>query len=211
MDREGAAETCRALWQVSTSLFRLAQTLEWYRFQLFIDLDKTNYWFYVYDIGSSSPATPGSFTDSNDPANAIVSGVTNGLTIPASGTYAGQGYEKYGVKVGAYGFVAWNNPDSDADYAILVDNVRCWKGDGNDGWDLVFQNDFSTAKRTFKRKSLKLLNTRLIDRPEYGEDGWTVHVSICSLGVRRPQTSPLPQELHGGLLRDRGKQVSIES
>ena len=149
------------------------KALEWYRFQLFIDLDKTNYWFYVYDIGSSSPATPGSFTDSNDPANAIVSGVTNGLTIPASGTYAGQGYEKYGVKVGAYGFVAWNNPDSDADYAILVDNVRCWKGDGNDGWDLVFQNDFSTAKRTFKRKSLKLLNTRFIDRPEYGEDGWT--------------------------------------
>jgi hypothetical protein len=147
------------------------KALEWYRFQLFIDLDKTNYWFKVYDAGSTSPSTPDAFNYPTD--KLLVSSVTNGLTNPTSGTYLGQGYEKYGVKVGAYGFVIWNNPDSDADYAILVDNVRCWKGDGNDGWDLVFQNDFSTTKRTFKRKKLNLLKTRYIDRPEYGEDGWT--------------------------------------
>ncbi|MBR2839265.1 MAG: hypothetical protein IKE55_10805 [Kiritimatiellae bacterium] len=143
---------------------------EWYRFQLFVDLDKTNYWFRVYDIGAAAPSTPDSF-DSSDPANALVSGATNGLYNP-TGINAGKGFTKHGLGIGAYGFVMWNNPDSDAGYAMLVDNVRCWKGDGNDGWDLVFQNTFSTTTRTFKRKKLNLLKTSYIDRPEYGEDGW---------------------------------------
>ena len=138
--------------------------LEWYRFQLFIDLDKTNYWFHVYDVGATPPSSPSSF-DSSDPAKACVSSVTNEL-------YA-TGISKYGIGIGAYGFVNWTNPDSDTGYAILFDNVRLWKGDGNDGWDLVFQNDFSTATRNFKRKSLKMMKSKYIDRPEYGEDGWT--------------------------------------
>ena len=145
---------------------------EWYRFQLFVDLDKTNYWFHVYDIGASAPSSPDSF-DSSDPANALVSGATNGLYNP-TGTNAGKGFTKHGLGIGAYGFVMWNDPDSDAGYAILVDNIRCWKGDGNDGWDLVFQNTFSTTTRNFKRRSLNLQKAgKYIDRPEYGEDGWS--------------------------------------
>ena len=135
----------------------------WYRIQLFIDLDQTNYWFHVYDVGSSAPSSPGGF-DSSDPATALVSSVTNGLYEA--------GLKKHGLGIGAYGFVMWNNPDSDAGYAVLVDNIRCWKGDGNDGWELVFQNDFSTTTRHFKRKSLKMMKSKYIDRPEYGEDGW---------------------------------------
>ena len=135
----------------------------WYRIQLFIDLDKTNYWFHVYNVGSSAPSSPGGF-DSSNPATALVSSVTNGLYEA--------GLKKHGLGIGAYGFVMWNNPDSDAGYAILVDNIRCWKGDGNDGWDLVFQNTFSTTTRNFKRKSLKMMKSNYIDRPEYGEDGW---------------------------------------
>ena len=136
----------------------------WYRIQLFMDLDKTNYWFHVYDVGSSAPSSPGGF-DSSNPATALVSSVTNGLYEA--------GLKKHGLGIGAYGFVMWNNPDSDAGYAILVDNIRCWKGDGNDGWDLVFQNTFSTTTRNFKRKSLNLQKQGYIDRPEYGEDGWS--------------------------------------
>ena len=137
----------------------------WYRIQLFMNLDQTNYWFHVYDVGTSAPSSPGGF-DSSNPATALVSSVTNGLY--------GAGLKKHGLGIGAYGFVMWNNPDSDAGYAILVDNVRCWKGNGNDGWDLVFQNTFSTTTRYFRRKSLKMMKTSFIDRPEYGEDGWAV-------------------------------------
>lgn len=36
-------------------------------------------------------------------------------------------------------------------------------------------------------------------------------VSVSSLGVWRPPASPLPQELYWGLLRDRGKQVSMKA
>ena len=132
----------------------------WYRIQLFMDLDQTNYWFHVYDAGTSAPSSPGSF----DYPAPLVSSTTNGLY--------GAGLKKHGLGIGAYGFVMWNNPDSDAGYAILVDNVRCWKGNGNDGWDLVFQNTFSTTTRYFKRKSLKMMKSKYIDRPEYGEDGW---------------------------------------
>ena len=135
--------------------------LRWYRFQLFIDLDKTNYWFHVYDAGTSAPSSPGSF---NYPAP-LVSSTTNGLFEA--------GLAAHGLGIGAYGFLMWNNPDSDTDYAILVDNVRLWKGDGNDGWDLVFQNTFSTSTRYFKRKSLNLQKKSYLDRPEYGEDGWS--------------------------------------
>lgn len=135
--------------------------LRWYRLQLFIDLDKTNYWFHVYDAGTSAPSSPGSF----DYPAPLVSSTTNGLFEA--------GLAAHGLGIGAYGFLMWNNPDSDTDYAILVDNVRLWKGDGNDGWELVFQNDFSTTTRHFKRKSLKMMKSKYIDRPEYGEDGWS--------------------------------------
>lgn len=148
------------------------KALEWYRFQLFVDLDNTNYWFHVYDVGANAPATPDSF-DSGDPANALVSGAKTGLFNPTSGGYVNRGFTEHGLGVGAYGFVMWNNPDSDAGYAILFDNVRCWKGDGNDGWELVFQNTFSTTTRKFTRKSLNIHKNNYIDRPEYGEDGWS--------------------------------------
>ena len=152
-----------------TSKFKAS---EWYRFQLFVDLDKTNYWFHVYDVGTVAPATPDSY-DSSDFANALVSSATNGLFNPSTGSYANRGFTEHGLGIGAYGFVNWTNPDSDVAYATLFDNVRLWKGDGNDGWNLVFKNDFSATTRTFRRKSVKLLKSGYIDRPEYGEDGWS--------------------------------------
>ena len=144
------------------------QALKWYRLQLFIDMDKTNYWYYVYDVGASSPATPDAF-DSSDIATALVAGPTNKF-FTATVTRLGHG-------IGAYGVLNWNDPKnpsnkSDADYAIYFDNVRLWKGDGSGGWDLLFKNDFSTTVRNIRRKSVKLLKSSYLDRPEYGEDGW---------------------------------------
>ena len=144
------------------------KALEWYRLQLFIDMDKTNYWFYVYDLGASAPATPDAF-DSSNVANALVVGATNRLYAAA--------ITKFGLGVGAYGVLNWNEPKKkgsfdDSDYAMYFDNVRLWKGNGSGGWNLVFKNDFSTTVRNFRRKSVKLLKSSYIDRPEYGEDGW---------------------------------------
>ena len=176
-------KTTYTIWSsTNTSLYVYNPTwksnfsaLRWYRFQLFIDLDKTNYWFHVYDAGTSAPSSPGSF----DYPAPLVSSTTNGLFEA--------GLAAHGLGIGAYGFLMWNNPDSDTDYAILVDNVRLWKGDGNDGWNLVFQNTFSTTTRYFKRKSLKMMKSNYIDRPEYGEDGWaavpTYIGSSCVAGV----------------------------
>ena len=156
------------------------KALEWYRLQLFIDLDKTNYWYNVYDIGTAAPSTPNSFDSST--ATVLASDGPIDLCLAES--------EKYGLGIAAYGFVGWNDPGSDRDYAILVDNVRLWKGDGNDGWNLVFQNTFSTTTRTFKRKKLNLLKTRYIDRPEYGEDSWTAAPTYvgaaCIAGTNNP-------------------------
>ena len=137
---------------------------EWYRFQLFIDMDKTNYWFNVYDVGAAAPATPDSFDTST--ATVLVSSSSKQPLFT-------NGINRDGLALGACGFLSWNIPDSDVGYALLVDNIRLWKGDGNDGWDLVFKNDFSTTTRCFKRKSLKMMKTNYIDRPEYGEDGWS--------------------------------------
>ena len=140
------------------------KALEWYRLQLFVDLDKTNYWYNVYDIGTAAPSTPDSFDSST--ATVLASDGPIDLCLSES--------TKYGLGIAAYGFVGWNDPGSDRDYAILFDNVRLWKGDGNDGWDLVFKNDFSTTTRHFKRRSLNLQKAgKYIDRPEYGEDGWS--------------------------------------
>ena len=146
------------------------KALEWYRVQLFIDLDASTYSFCVYDLGSSSPTSPGSF-DSSDTNNAIyASGPNNFFQSKKENTATDPKY--YGKAIGAYGFVAWNNPSADTDYAILVDNVRFWKGDG-ENWDLVFQNDFSSSQRIgFTRRSLNLIPSGRIDRPEHGEDGW---------------------------------------
>lgn len=138
--------------------------LNWYRLQLFVNLDAATYSFNVYDLGKSAPATPDAF--GTESATPLVSG-------PSTALYTA-GVNAYGLAVGAYGFASWNDPSSDRDYAILFDNVRLWKGDGNDGWNLVFKNDFSTTTRNFSRKSLKLLKSEYIDRPEYGEDGWSV-------------------------------------
>ncbi len=144
------------------------KALEWYRLQLFIDLDKTNYWFYVYDLGSSAPSTPDSF-DSSDTANALVAGATNKL--------CSAGVTQFGLGIGAYGVLNWNEPKKNGsfngNYAMYFDNVRLWKGNGNGGWNLVFKNDFSTTVRNIRRKSVNLLKSRYIDRPEYGEDGWS--------------------------------------
>ena len=157
------------------------EALKWYRLQLFIDLDNKKYWFYVYDVGTAAPSSPSSF-DSSNPANALVSSATNQLFTA--------GITRDGLALGACGFLSWNNADDDVDYALLVDNIRLWREDGNDGWDLVFQNDFSTTKRTFKRKKLNLLTTRYIDRPEYGEDGWaaapTYAGASCIAGTNNP-------------------------
>ena len=144
------------------------EALKWYRLQLFMNMDKTNYWYYVYDLGFSAPATPDAF-DSSDVANALVSGPTN--------SFFGDGVKLFGHGIGAYGVLNWNDPKNpsnkfDTEYAIYFDNVRLWRGDGNNGWDLVFKNDFSTTVRNIRRKSVKLLNSSYLDRPEYGEDGW---------------------------------------
>ena len=137
--------------------------LEWYRLQLFIDLGDKTYWFNVYHIGASAPVTPDSFDSST--ATALVSSSKLALFT--------NGIARDGLAIGACGFLSWNNADNDVEYALLVDNIRLWKGDGNGGWDLVFKNDFSTTTRYFKRKSLKMMKTNYIDRPEYGEDGWS--------------------------------------
>ena len=135
----------------------------WYRIQLFVDLDSTNYWFNVYDVGTSAPTAPAAFDA--DSATPIASS-DGELPLFADAI------ERDGLAIGAYGFVCWNDCSSDVDYAVCIDNIRLWKDDGSDGWDLVFQNDFSTTTRTFRRKSLNLLKSSYIDRPEYGEDGW---------------------------------------
>ena len=152
----------------NTSWAEKFKALEWYRLQLFIDMDKTNYWFYVYDLGTSVPANPDTFNSSN-PVNALVAGTTNRLFSAA--------ITKFGLGIGAYGVLNWNEPKKNGsfngDYAMYFDNVRLWKGNGGGGWNLVFKNDFSTTVRNIRRKSVKLSKTSYIDRPEYGEDGWS--------------------------------------
>ena len=146
--------------------------LEWYRIQIFVDLDATNYWYHVYDIGASAPSNPDSYADSTDTANAIVSSEKIGFYVSSNPTTQDNPILRHGYGIGAYGVLNWQNPTSAAN-AMYFDNVRLWTTNAvSGGWDLVFKNDFSTTVRNIRRKSVKLLNSSYLDRPEYGEDGW---------------------------------------
>ena len=164
------SSTATTLWDYNTSWESNVKALEWYRFQLFIDMDKTNYWFNVFDVGTSAPATPDSY-DTSDPSRILISSATNSLYV-RPGNSANYPMTNQGYGIGAFGVISWNNPASDTDYALLFDNVRLWKKGTGDNWNLVFQNDFSTTKRNFARKSVNLMKSSFLDRPEYGEDGW---------------------------------------
>ena len=147
------------------------KALEWYRIQLFVDLDATNYWYHVYDIGTSAPSDPDGY-DSTDVANAIASSERIGFYVSSKPTTDTNPIRRLGYGIGAYGFLNWQNPTS-KDMAMYFDNVRLWTTNAvSGGWDLVFKNDFSTTVRNYARRSVKLQKTPYIDRPEYGEDGW---------------------------------------
>ena len=146
------------------------KALEWYRIQIFVDLDATNYWYHVYDIGNSAPSNPDSY-DSTDTANALVSSEKIGFYVSSKPTTQSNSILRHGYGIGAYGVLNWQSPT--ANNAIYFDNVRLWTTNAvSGGWNLVFKNDFSTTVRNIRRKSVKLLNSNYLDRPEYGEDGW---------------------------------------
>lgn len=183
--------------------------LRWYRIQVFIDLDNSTYESFVYDIGASAPTTPDDF-DSSDTNTAIrASGVRDLFRSNSPDTTKDPQY--YGKAIGAYGFVSWNNPAASTDYAILVDNVRFWKGDWDD-WTLLFQNTFAVSKRIgFERKSLNIVPSGYFDRPEHGEDGWalaptfnsTVHIAGANPALEagdgiRSVVQPLGRTIRSG-------------
>ena len=163
------SSTATTLWDYNKSWESKVKALEWYRFQLFIDMDKTNYWFNVFDVGTAAPVTPESY-DTSDSSLILVSSATNSLYVRPSNS-ANYPMTNQGYGIGAFGVISRNNPASDTDYALLFDNVRLWKKGDGDTWNLVFQNDFSTTRRNFVRKSVNLLKSSFLDRPEYGEDG----------------------------------------
>ena len=141
----------------------------WYRLQLIVDLDSWKVDCKAFEIGANAPVRP----DAVDVTNLTqVAAYLNQNMLNPSGTGFKDG-------VAAWGLTNYQrSQDSDeggdaAECAMLIDNVRCWKEDGNGGWTLVFVNDGSkTVRQNYTRRSLALNPASCLDRPEWCEDGW---------------------------------------
>lgn len=141
----------------------------WYRLQLIIDLDLWKVDCKAFEIGANAPVRP----DAVDVANLTqVAAYLNQNMLNPSGTGFKGGVAAWGLTNYQRSQDSGEGGDA-AECAMLIDNVRCWKEDGNGGWTLVFVNDGSTTVRqNYTRQSLALNPDPYFDRPEWCEDGW---------------------------------------